>query len=67
MAGIINLRRIFMKHLMIIIALICFSVIGAFSIDNAVHNFFKSNWFWFGMWIMGAVIQVAFIFKNILR
>ena len=56
-----------MKHLISIIKLICFSVIGAFSIDNAVHNFFKSNWFWFGMWIMGAVIQVAFIFKNILR
>lgn len=56
-----------MKNLMTIIVLICYSVIGAFAIDNAVRNFFNSNWFWFGMWIMGAVIQIAFIFKNILR
>lgn len=56
-----------MKNLMTIIALICYSVIGAFAIDNAVHNFFKSNWFWFGLWIMGAVIQAAFIFEKVLR
>lgn len=56
-----------MKHLITIIALTCFGVIGAFSINNATHYFIKSNWFLFGLWIMGAVIQVAFIFKTILR
>lgn len=56
-----------MKWFISSIELLSHLCMGDFAIYNALRYFHVTKYGWFGFWIMCAIIEVAFIFRNILQ
>lgn len=49
----------------VVISCFIFSLFGAYFVKAAVLNFKEGNYYWFGLNIFFALVQVAYMFKTV--